>query len=84
MNLSGHEEIMKRRGNDDRSNVVRSRLDACNNLRAEEAIYHHVCKSFFPNVTDGSLTSTASLLFAAHLRNMQEDPKMQKSRTHSE
>ena len=83
MNLSGHEEIMKRRGNDGRSNVVRSRLDACNDLRAEEAIYHHVCKSF-SNVTDGSLTSTASLLFSAHLRNMQEDPEMQKSRTHSE
>ena len=43
---SGHEEIMKRRGNDDLSNVVRSRLD-CNDLPAEEAIYHHVCKSHF-------------------------------------
>ena len=47
MTLSGHEQIMKRRGNDDWSNVVRSRLDLCNDLPAEEAIYHHVCKSYF-------------------------------------
>ena len=50
MTLSGREQIMKRcndRGNDDWSNVVRSRLDSCNDLPAEEAIYHHVCKSHF-------------------------------------
>ena len=50
MTLSGREQIMKRRndrGNDEWSNVVRSRLDSCNDLPAEEAIYHHVCKSHF-------------------------------------
>ena len=39
-----------------------------------------MCAKVISNVTDESLTSTASLLFSAHLRNMQEDPKIQKSR----
>ena len=38
-----------------------------------------MCVKVISNVTDGSLTSTAGLLFSAHLRNMQEDIKIHKA-----